>query len=204
MLGLKVATDGAWAAVALRAPDAVLVDHAHCEMKAASHALSLAVRNAADLEIVRGLTDLAREEIEHFQQVVAILARRGVALGAPPVDVYAAELRRAVHGAPRTPEWSPLVDRFLTGALIEARSCERFKLLAEADGAPTELRGLWRDLLAAEARHHRTFVDFAVRTAGGDRARVGARLEVLAQLEGAIVIELARRRDDPLRAAIHG
>ena len=99
MLCLKVPTDAAWAAAAMRDVDAVLVDHAHCEMKAASNALSLVARHPGDPELARALTDLAREEIEHFQRVLGMLASRGVALGPPPVDVYAAALRRAAPSA---------------------------------------------------------------------------------------------------------
>jgi tRNA-(ms[2]io[6]A)-hydroxylase len=204
MLCLTVPTDDAWAAAALRDVDAVLVDHAHCEMKAASNALSLAARHPGDRELVRALTDLAREEIDHFQRVLSALEARGVALGPPPVDPYAAELRRAMNELPREREASALVDRLLVGALIEARSCERFKLLADAtagDAAHAELHAFWGELLAAEARHYRTFVDLATRAAGGDRARVAARLEVLARAEGAIVAALAAGTS---RATIHG
>src|ERR1700742_3500419 len=101
MLCLKVPTDASWAAAALRDADAVLVDHAHCELKAASNALSLVARHPGDPEMARALSDLAREEIEHFQRVVAVLTARGVALGPPPVDAYAAALRRAAHELPR-------------------------------------------------------------------------------------------------------
>jgi tRNA-(ms[2]io[6]A)-hydroxylase len=208
MLCLSVATDEAWAAAAMRDVDAVLVDHAHCEMKAASNALSLAARHPQDVHLVRALTDLAREEIDHFQRVLAVLAERGVPLGPPPVDAYAAELRRAVQAAPREPGLSGLVDRLLVGALIEARSCERFKLLAEAtagDDAHREVHAFWSELLAAEARHYRTFVELAVRAAGGDRSRVLARLGLVAQLEGAIVAGLARAPSPGgSRATIHG
>jgi tRNA-(ms[2]io[6]A)-hydroxylase len=208
MLCLSVATDDAWAAAAMRDVDAVLLDHAHCEMKAASNALSLAARHPHDAHVVRALTDLAREEIDHFQRVLGVLSARGVALGPPPVDAYAAELRRAVQAAPREPDLSALVDRLLVGALIEARSCERFKLLADAtsgDAAHRELHAFWSELLAAEARHYRTFVELAVRAAGGHRPRVLARLERLAQVEGAIVAALARAAaPGGSRAAIHG
>jgi tRNA-(ms[2]io[6]A)-hydroxylase len=210
MLCLKVPTDAAWADEALRDVDAVLVDHAHCEMKAASNALSLATRQPGDTEFVRALADLAREEIEHFQRVLAVLVERGVALGSPPVDAYAAELRRAANELPRgRGESAPLVDRLLVGALIEARSCERFKLLAEATAARPELAALhtlWNELLAAEARHYRTFVDLATRAAGDDRDDVQARLERLAHIEGDIVVALAgpARGSGASRATIHG
>src|SRR5215469_759790 len=182
MLCLEVPTDAAWALAAMGDVDAVLADHAHCEMKAASNALSLAARHPGDVELVRALTDLAREEIEHFQRVLRLLEERGVALGAPPVDAYAADLRRAANALPRDPgPAASLVDRLLVGALIEARSCERFKLLAEATAASLAgaaqapgmeaMHALWSELLAAEARHYRTFVDLATRAARGDKAR---------------------------------
>jgi len=208
MLCLKVPTDAAWAEQALRDVDAVLADHAHCEMKAASNALSLATRHPGDAEVARALTDLAREEIEHFQRVLALLVERHVALGPPPVDAYASELRRAVHELPREgTDGAPLVDRLLVGALIEARSCERFKLLAEATAARPEhaaAHALWTDLLASEARHYRTFVDLAARAAGGDRRGVLGRLDRLAQAEGAIVLALARESAGASRATMHG
>jgi len=206
MLGLKVPTDEAWTAGALRDVGAVLVDHAHCEMKAASNALSLAARHPEDVEIVRALSDLAREEIEHFQRVLSLLSARGLSLGRPPVDVYAAGLRGAVRTLPRARGATPLVDRLLVAALIEARSCERFKLLSSAttsDPAQRELHALWEELLASEARHYRTFVGLAVRAAG-DAAQVLARLELLAEAEGEIVRSLANAGGDASRATIHG
>ena len=209
MLCLKVSTDAAWAQEAMRDVDAVLVDHAHCEMKAASNALSLVARHPGDAELARALTDLAREEIDHFQRVLAMLVERRVTLGPPPVDAYAAELRRAANELPRErAEGTTLVDRLLVGALIEARSCERFKLLADATAAePTRAaeHALWSELLAAEARHYRTFVDLATRAAAGDRARVEARLDALAVAEAKIVAGLAQAEPGHAsRAAIHG
>jgi tRNA-(ms[2]io[6]A)-hydroxylase len=204
MFCLRVPTDAAWVRLALGDVDAVLRDHAHCEMKAASNALSLAARHPATMRLVRALTDLAREELDHFQQVLAVLEQRGIALGTPEVDGYAAELRRAASLLPRDPSMSVLVDRLLVGALIEARSCERFKLLVEAlaaRGGEDDLVAFYKELFAAEARHYRTFVDLANEAAGGDEARVSARLDALADAEGAIVSSLARAQD---RATMHG
>jgi tRNA-(ms[2]io[6]A)-hydroxylase len=204
MLCLKNRTDATWATIALEDVNAILVDHAHCEMKAASNALSLAARNPDDTELVLGLTSLAREEIDHFQRIVGVLASRGIRQRPPGPDGYAVELRRAAERLPKT-ALSRLVDRLLVGAMIEARSCERFSVLADAASVEslTELRCLWRDLMASEARHYRTFVDLAVRANGGDRASTMARLEVLAQAESDIVMALSHRaRCD--RTTIHG
>jgi tRNA-(ms[2]io[6]A)-hydroxylase len=206
MLGLKVPTDAGWAAEAVCRVDAVLRDHAHCELKAASNALSLAARHPEDLEIVRALAELAREETEHFRRVLCLLAARGLALGPPSVDAYAARLRRAVHDLGRPPGGTALVDRLLVAALIEARSCERFKLLAGAtalDESKRELHALWSELLASEAGHYRTLVDLALRAARPDPGFVSGWLERLAQAEGEIVWSLARDRRGS-RATIHG
>jgi tRNA-(ms[2]io[6]A)-hydroxylase len=159
MLCLRQATDASWAAQALLDVDAVLVDHAHCEMKAASNALSLIARYPGDIELVRVLADLASDEMGHLQRVIAVLASRGIALERPAVDAYASELLREARGLPRERSMGPLVDRLLVGALIEARSCERFRLLVEETATQpvhADLHALWKDLLAAEARHYRT------------------------------------------------
>jgi tRNA-(ms[2]io[6]A)-hydroxylase len=206
MFCLRVPTDEAWTAEAMRDVDAVLVDQAYCEMKAASNALSLAARHPADMEVVRVLTEVAREELDHFQRLLSLLAVRGLKLSAPPVDAYAASLRSAVRALPHEAGATSLVDRLLVGALIEARSCERFKLLASAtagDASRSEVHALWDELLASEARHYRTFVDLAVRVAG-DRAQVSARLARLAEAEGEIVRALASARSDASRRTIHG
>jgi tRNA-(ms[2]io[6]A)-hydroxylase len=205
VLGLKCASDPAWVDEARRDLDAILVDHAHCEMKAASNALSLATRHPADLSLVVALTDLAREEIEHFQRVVAFLDKRGLRLGTPPVDAYAAHLRRAVNDLPRDRAASPLVDRLLCAALIEARSCERFKLLlgvvGGGEGEDAELHAFYTELFAAEARHYQVLVDLAIAAAGGDADGVHARLARAAEREADIVRTLAHGAE---RATIHG
>jgi tRNA-(ms[2]io[6]A)-hydroxylase len=218
MLGLKAETDAAWADGAIGDLGRVLVDHAHCEMKAASNALSLASRHYEIPEIVRTLTELAREEIDHFQRVLGLLEARGLALGPPPVDEYAAALRQATAAEKRGSKHWALVDRLLVGALIEARSCERFKLLAAAleRAGEREVSAFYTELLAAEARHYRDFVDLAVLAAekaprdralpSGPAAReqVLERLDVFAEREAAIVRALAHQGAPTDRSAIHG
>lgn len=202
MFCLRAATDSAWATSAVTDLDAVLVDHAHCEMKAATNALSLVVRHSSDLGLVRALTEIAREELDHFQRVVDFLEARGLRLGSPPVDDYAAELRRAMNRLPAT-ELPLVVDRLLVGALIEARSCERFKLLIQVlpESCPADLRAFYEELFACEARHYRQYVDLALRAAGPLTALVEPRLEALAEAEAGIVRSLA---DRDARGTVHG
>ena len=200
MLCLTRPTDPRWVERALADLDAVLVDHAHCEMKAATNALSLAARSPDFPGVVRALVDLAEEELRHFRAVLEELDRRGAKLGKPPSDAYAAELRRlASSSARRRSAEDALVDRLLVGALIEARSCERFRLLADALAArgQAELAAFYADLFTAEARHFRTFVDLA-EDASGDAAKVKRRRGARAAAAGA----LAARRGGG--AAIHG
>lgn len=197
MFCLTTATDPAWAERAVAELDRVLVDHAHCEMKAASSALALAGRAVFAPSIVRPLVALAQEELAHFDRVLAELARRNLELGAPPVDDYAAALLANVKG-PRSGK-ERMTDRLLAGALIEARSCERFKLLAEALAA----RGLddeaafYRELFASEARHYTVLRELAIEVSG-DEAAVQERLVELASIEGEINARLG------VAPAIHG
>jgi tRNA 2-(methylsulfanyl)-N6-isopentenyladenosine37 hydroxylase len=207
MLCLTRPTSDRWLAVALANLDAVLVDHAHCEMKAASNALSLAERASETPGVVAELVALAEEELAHFRRVLGELESRGVSLGPPPPDGYAAELRKTVRAhrdaavARHTPQAiDALVDRLLVAALIEARSCERFKLLSDAlrQRGPADLSLLYEELLAAEARHFRTFVDLARKVARPHDDWVEARLREVALLEG----EVASRLEGA--PAIHG
>jgi tRNA-(ms[2]io[6]A)-hydroxylase len=210
MLCLTVPTDSAWIAHALNDLGALLVDHAHCELKAATNALSLAARHAERTDLVLALTDLARDEIDHYQRVVRMLAARGLTLGSPPPDPYAKELRQAAHEttkgqrAPDVVGAMVLVDRLLIGALIEARSCERFKLVVDALAsrpADAELHAFYTELFACEARHFRVYVDLAKSVIPETAADVDERLRVLAKAEGRIVERLA---GEASRAMVHG
>jgi tRNA 2-(methylsulfanyl)-N6-isopentenyladenosine37 hydroxylase len=192
VLCLTRSTDPRWAEVALADLPALLADHAHCEMKAASNALSLAARWPEHTNVARALALLAEEELRHYRGALDELERRGLSLGKPEVDVYAAELRKLTGvGRGGAPE-DPLVDRLLVGAVIEARSCERFRLLVDAlraRGEEPELASFYEELFACEARHYRTLVDLAI-DVKGDATRVRARLEEIARAEGRLVAEL--------------
>ncbi len=195
-------TASTWVTVATRDLDAVLADHAHCEMKAATTALSLALKSHEDLDAVLTLTRLAEEELNHFNRVVGFLARRGLALGQPPVDAYAAQLRKAVTKLP-IQFTNPIVDRLLIGALIEARSCERFKLLLDhwPDAADRELFDFYRELFECEARHYVQYRELAVRVSASPPEVVEARLVRLAEVEGTIIAQLGQAHPTP---TVHG
>ena len=197
MFCLTSATDPGWAPRAAERLDLVLVDHAHCEMKAASSALALAGRAVWAPSIVRPLVALAQEELAHFDQVLVELERRGLELGAPPVDDYAVALLRNVQGPKGGRE--RMVDRLLAGALIEARSCERFKLLAEAldTRGEHEQAVFYRALMASEARHYSVLRQLAI-DVGGDEPKTLGRLAELAEVEGTLTRSLG------VAPAIHG
>jgi len=160
-LPLRYQTPPHWAAAALRQPLELLNDHAHLEKKAAANALELLNRwpePSPPENWVAAMTAVARDEVEHLATVCRILARRGGRLTKQHSNRYAADLRALVRqGEGR----SELVDRLMVSALIEARSCERFKLLGEACEEDAELRKLYRGLWASEHGHYRTFVQLA-------------------------------------------
>jgi tRNA-(ms[2]io[6]A)-hydroxylase len=185
---LLTATDPRWTAIAVEGFHATLVDHAHCEKKAASSALKLVADHPERPELVRALAKLAQEELSHLLAVLAELGRLGLALGPDEGDPYAQALVKLVRGGkPR------LVDRLLVSALIEARSHERLLLLAGALPDP-RLRELYARFAQSEAGHERLFVELAVREGG---AAASGRLGELARAEAEIVKGL------PLVARVH-
>ena len=180
MLSLASTTDRAWVERARAHLDEILLDHAHCEKKAASTAVSLLFKYAERGELLATLSQLAREELGHFETVLGHLAARGVAFRHQVPSPYAGQLMKAV----RAREPGRLVDTLLCSALIEARSCERMRLLAAALNDPA-LAGLYRGLLAAEARHHESYV--ALARAVAPEAHVRMRLRELALHEAAVL-----------------
>jgi len=159
-LGLGWQTPGQWAPSALTDPLALLNDHAHLEKKAAANALELLNRwpdPTPPESWVRAMTSVARDEVEHLAVVTRLLARRGGRLTKTHQNAYAAQLREHVR-AGRGPE--ELVDRLMVSALIEARSCERFALLADACEDET-LAKLYGGLFASEAGHYKVFIELA-------------------------------------------
>lgn len=194
MLHLLAPTDPAWVDAVEDDLDRLLSDHAHCELKAAQSALSLLGRFAGELpEAVSDLVALAREETAHFHEVQQRLAERGKALPPPDVDGYVQALRAAARLDHR--DHPALLDRLLVCALIEARSCERFKLLSERL-SDESLRHFYRGLMVAEARHFRLFYDLASARYGEEPTR--QRLATLAEREAEVAHKL------PLGPTVHG
>jgi len=180
MLNLAEETKPEWVERAVHALDEVLLDHAHCEKKAAGGALRLLFSYPDQDFLQDQLAELAKEELTHFQQLLGLLERRGIRFERQKPSRYASKLHALVR--PREPH--RLTDLLLTCALIEARSCERMKLLSEAP-IDEELRAFYKDLLASEARHHQVYVELACQVEPEDRVR--ARLVELARDEAKIL-----------------
>ena len=176
---LACPTPRAWVDWALKNPDILLVDHANCEKKAASTALNLMYRYVEHHQLLSKLSRLAREELRHFEQVIAIMKQRNVAYVHMSAARYAGELRKPV----RTHEPGKLADTLIVGAIIEARSCERFACIApELD---EELAAFYRSLLKSESRHFADYLKLA--EAVTSAAEVAQRLPVFLELERQLI-----------------
>jgi tRNA-(ms[2]io[6]A)-hydroxylase len=176
-----------WVDAACDHLDAIVLDHAHCEKKAASTALGYLFRYPKETRIVHAMSRLAREELVHFERVLGVLADRGQRFERQKPSAYGAELFRAIRTGPR----EKLVDELLTGALIEARSCERFGQLASRVTDAT-LRALYGELGPSEARHTTLYLDLA--RSVEDPAQVEDRLSTLAAHEAATLFAPAELR----------
>lgn len=191
MLCLKTPSKADWIDSAQVDLQRIMVDHAHCEKKAASNAMSLINRYPDRDRLVRAMFDLVDEEMEHFRMVYDMIVERGGQLERDPGDAYA----QALHKLIRKNEPERLLDRLLVAALIEARSCERFRILSE-HVPDAELSEFYRSLLASEAGHYRIFCDIAREYF--DDAAVRTRLDELADAEAEIVRSL------PSEPMMHG
>lgn len=156
MLHLQAPTDESWLAQVDANLEEVLIDHAHCEKKAAGTALNLIFHYVENLELCREMTEIVNEELEHFHLVLDLLARRGIRFRRLKPSQYGNRL----HSLIRKSEPERAVDRLLVAGLIEARSCERFQALA-AHVQDAELATFYRSLFESEARHHSTYTRLA-------------------------------------------
>lgn len=177
---LRVPTPQAWLDAALRDIDTLLIDHANCEKKAASSALAIMFRYAEDHALVRRMSMLARDELRHFEQVQQLLQQRGTPMRRLAPSRYADGLRKLL----RHHEPARLVDTLIAGAFIEARSCERFAVLAPH--LPDDLRDFYNGLYAAEARHFQIYLDFARRNAQNEKTLM-ERIDLFAATEAELI-----------------
>jgi tRNA-(ms[2]io[6]A)-hydroxylase len=184
---LKAATPVSWARAAAADLPTLLVDHANCEKKAASTAMALIFAYPEDRSLAVALSRLAREELKHFEQVERLMRKLGVPYLRMKPGRYASELRKLV----RNHEPRRKLDLMIVHALIEARSCERFRLLSKH--LPEEVCELYAQLEKSEARHFEMYLDFAAREFDADE--VAQRLEIIAAREA----ELATAPDGELR-----
>lgn len=182
MLHLQSKTNQRWLDQVDRSLPDILIDHAHCEKKAAGTALNLMFAYVEDIELCQEMTEIVGEELEHFHMVLDLLAKRGIKFRRTKPSSYGRKLNDLV----RKGEPHRAVDRLLVAGLIEARSCERFSVLAE-HVEDHELAEFYRGLFESEARHHSTYTRLAKHFAPEDE--VMARLDELAAAEAAIMEE---------------
>lgn len=160
VLRLKLPTDPRWVKIVEKNIEEILTDHAWCEQKAATNAITIITNNSEHQDLVQDLLALAKEEIDHFEQVHNIIIKRGLKLGRERKDDYVNELYLYMKKSSNGSRVSSLVERLLFSAMIEARSCERFKVLSE-NIQDEELSQFYRDLMESEAGHYTTFITYA-------------------------------------------
>ncbi|WP_299781100.1 tRNA-(ms[2]io[6]A)-hydroxylase [uncultured Formosa sp.] len=193
MLGLKLPTDPRWVNIVEKNVEDILTDHAYCEQKATSTAISLIVSFPEYTELVQEMVALVKEEISHFKMVHDKILENGWVLGRDRKDEYVLKLITFFpKGGSRTTQ---LVHRLLYAALIEARSCERFRLLSE-ELKDKELAEFYRNLMVSEANHYTMFLGFARQY--GNKDEVNEKWQNLLEFEAKIMADLSKRE------TIHG
>ena len=192
MFRLKLPTDPRWANIAEDNLEEILTDHAWCEQKAATNAIGLITMVPEHTDMVTELLAIAQEEMEHFHQVHEIIKKRGGVLGRTRKDDYVNDLLKfIVKGGNRT---DLLVDKMLFAAMIEARSCERFKVLTE-NIKDEELRNFYNDLMISEANHYTTFIGFARQI--GEPEKVNKRWEEWLEYEAQVIQSYGNKETIP-------
>lgn len=182
MLGLKLATDPRWVNIVESNIEEILTDHAWCEQKAATNAIHIIAQNSENEEIVTEMTLIAREELEHFQMVHDIIKQRGLTLGRERKDNYVSELFKfSKKDGSRN---DSLIERLLFAAMIEARSCERFRVLSQ-NIKDEELAKFYHDLMVSEAGHYTTFLKLAKKYS--EKVDVDKRWKEWLDYEGSII-----------------
>ena len=191
MLGLKLPTDPRWVEIAKMNLEDILVDHAYCEQKAATSGISFIVLYPEKEELVEVMSALVEEEWQHFRRVLAELKHRGYKLGPARRDEYVFELNKQIRKGSHISDLV-LMDRLLVNALIEARSCERFRLLS-LEAQDKGLAAFYHELMISEAGHYRTYIDLA--KIYNPPALVKDRWEELLNFEAELLQALSIRND---------
>lgn len=181
MFKLKLLTDPRWANIAEGNLEEILTDHAWCEQKATTNAITLITMLPEYPEIVTELLEIAQEELDHFQQVHEIIKKRGYEFGRERKDDYVNQLFKFIVQGSRE---DYIIDRMLFAAMIEARSCERFKVLTE-NIKDEELKNFYKELMISEANHYTTFIGFARKL--GNPEKVNQRWEEWLEYESEII-----------------
>jgi tRNA-(ms[2]io[6]A)-hydroxylase len=169
MLGLKLATDPYWVNIAEKSIDEILTDHAYCEQKAASTCISLIIQFPDRTDLVDELTPIVAEEWGHFRRVIKELKVRGYSFGKKRIDDYVVELMKFQRKGGK--EIDRLMDKLLISAMIEARSCERFRLLS-LHISDEDLKKFYHEFMVSEAGHYRTFIDLAKMYCGEEPVKI--------------------------------
>jgi tRNA-(ms[2]io[6]A)-hydroxylase len=193
MLGLQFETETSWADIAKVNLEQILTDHAFLEQKAASNAVSIIINYSEETELVKEMSNIAIEEMQHFKMVHLLMVKRGMVLGREQKNDYAIRLQKFFNKT--KDRKNALVQRLLIAALIEARSCERFKVFSE-NMEDEELSKFYKNLMISEANHYTTFLQFA--RAYEDRKIVDEKWNALLAFEA----DMMRKRGNV--AKIHG
>ncbi|MEK9740321.1 MAG: tRNA-(ms[2]io[6]A)-hydroxylase [Flavobacteriaceae bacterium] len=194
MLGLKLPTDPRWANIAQMNIEEILTDHAYCEQKAASTAISMIINFPEFPDLVSAMSELAQEEMSHFKMVHDLIVERGYQLGIERKDNYVIQLRGFFPKGGSRKDY--IVHKLLIAGLIEARSCERFRILSESL-EDVKLRTFYRKLMISEANHYTMFLSFA-RKFGASKERVDKKWQALLDYEAEIM------RNFSIDGTIHG
>ena len=196
MLGLKMATDPRWVNIVEKNIEEILIDHAFCEQKAASNAISIIVQYPQYPDLVDAMVEICKEEIEHFKMVHEKLKDRGFKLGFERKDPYVNDLSKYLKKNQNDgSRQGHFVKQMLFAAMIEARSCERFKILSEQLKDP-DLKTFYRLLMESEARHYITFLNFA--------KKYGGKIDVNKKWNDFLVFEAELMKKYGLNETIHG
>lgn len=195
MLGLKLETDPRWVNIVEKNIEEILTDHAYCEQKAATNALSIMISYPYHTDLVDEMLKLAKEELTHFEMVHQKIKDRGLKLGFERKDEYVGELYKFMRKGDHR-KGIVLIDRLLFAAMIEARSCERFKLLSEEIN-DEDLKAFYRELMISEATHYTLFIGFA-RKYGAETEDIDARWQQWLDYEAGILKKYSKKE------TIHG